>query len=82
MFAGKVPSEFPQERLRIDFGQQLQVAPDLRAVLEGLLEPLVEERMSAAAALQILRGEAPVRCAASPLKISSCGVRFGQYPNS
>ena len=38
----------------------------LAALLEGLLEPLVEERLSAADALALLRGDtalAPTRCA-------------------
>lgn len=38
----------------------------LAALLEGLLEPLVEERLSAAEALALLRGDAalaPARCA-------------------
>ena len=44
-----------------------QVSDWLAALLEGLLEPLVEERLSAAEALALLRGDTaltPARCAA------------------
>jgi hypothetical protein len=35
------------------------MSPRLRLLVEGLLDPLVEERVTAAQALALLRGEAP-----------------------
>ena len=55
--AGQEPGQFPQERLRLDFSR-VPMSPRLRLLLEGLLEPLVEERMTAEQALAVLRGEA------------------------
>jgi eukaryotic-like serine/threonine-protein kinase len=56
--AGKPPSEFPHERLRVDVGDALAgVGRDLSAVVEGLLEPIIEDRLTAAQALALLRGE-------------------------
>ena len=61
LIPGKPPSAFPQERLRIDFQEVVQVGPALAAVLEGLLEPLVEDRISASDALATLNGQNPGR---------------------
>ncbi|CAK0784475.1 hypothetical protein CVIRNUC_007679 [Coccomyxa viridis] len=57
LLSGKPPSSFPQDRLRIDFRDVLEVGEQLGAMIEGLLEPLVEDRLSAKDALRILRGE-------------------------
>jgi hypothetical protein len=35
--AGKPPSAFPQDRLRLDFRSSLELGDSLAAVLEGLL---------------------------------------------
>ena len=54
--AGKPPTAFPQDRMRISVGAHVDVTPRLAAVLEGLLDPLVEDRMSAREALDTLTG--------------------------
>ncbi|EIE21372.1 kinase-like protein [Coccomyxa subellipsoidea C-169] len=67
LLSGKPPSAFPQDRLRLDFRSSLEVGDALAAVLEGLLEPLVEDRMPASDALKILKGET------SPAAVSRSG---------
>ena len=55
MSAGKPPSAFPQDRLHIDFSQEVTMGRQLAAVVDGLLEPLVEDRLSADEALEMLQ---------------------------
>ena len=43
--------------MQIAFRDAVDVSPELASVLEGLLEPLVEERIAASDALSILAGE-------------------------
>ena len=52
--AGKPPSAFPQDRLHIDFSQEVNIGRKLAATVDGLLEPLVEDRLTAAEALDML----------------------------
>ena len=52
--AGKPPSAFPQDRLHIDFSQEVSIGRQLATVVDGLMEPLVEDRLSAAEALEML----------------------------
>lgn len=42
--------------MRINVGAAVDVSPRLAAVLEGLLDPLVEDRLGAQDALDILTG--------------------------
>lgn len=48
------------------------VGPRMQALLEGLLEPHVEDRMTAAQALSVLRGEQD-RALSSRYPLPSCG---------
>jgi hypothetical protein len=49
------PGDLPQQRLRIDFRSAINVSPRFADWLDGLLEPLIEDRFqSAAAALDAL----------------------------
>eukprot|EP00884_Botryococcus_braunii_P014903 jgi/Botrbrau1/23413/Bobra.0051s0057.2 len=57
LLTGRAPSEFPENRMRIDIGNVLGHVPELRMVVEELLEPLPEDRLSARDALAILRKE-------------------------
>jgi len=52
--AGKPPSAFPQDRLHIDFSQEVTIGRQLAAVVDGLLEPLVEDRLTPSEALDML----------------------------
>ncbi|KAL0052888.1 hypothetical protein WJX82_009212 [Trebouxia sp. C0006] len=54
LLSGKPPSAFPQDRLHIDFSQEVSIGRQLATVVDGLLEPLVEDRLSAAEALEML----------------------------
>ncbi|DBA82766.1 hypothetical protein WJX77_011526 [Trebouxia sp. C0004] len=54
LLSGKPPSAFPQDRLHIDFSQEVSIGHHLATVVDGLLEPLVEDRLSAAEALEML----------------------------
>lgn len=55
--AGKPPSSFPQERLQINFRDVVEVSSELGQVLDGLLEPVIEDRMPAADAMAVLAGQ-------------------------
>lgn len=55
--AGKPPNAFPQDRLHIDFSQEVAIGRQLAGVVDGLLEPLVEDRLTAAEALDMLTEE-------------------------
>lgn len=59
VLSGKPPSAFPMDALQIDFRDALDVSPKLGDVIEGLLEPLVGDRLSANEALGILEGKGP-----------------------
>ena len=64
--AGKPPGAFPQDGLRLDYGRELVSDPALDAVVAGLLEPMVDDRMRAREALGVLDGKlAAGRCAVS-----------------
>lgn len=41
----------------INFKSSLDVSPEMAAVLEGLLEPVLEDRITAADALNLLSGK-------------------------
>ena len=56
--AGKPPSAFPQDRLHIDFSQEVSIGRQLAGVVDGLLEPLVEDRLTAGEALDMLTPDA------------------------
>ncbi|GMH36972.1 hypothetical protein BSKO_04845 [Bryopsis sp. KO-2023] len=57
LLSGRAPNTFRQERLRIAFRDSVTVSPDFEDLLEGLLEPLPEDRISARDALQLLKPE-------------------------
>lgn len=61
IIAGKAPNTFRQERLKIVFEDSISIQRDFRDLLNGLLEPLPEERISARIALNILNHEIPPR---------------------
>ena len=54
--AGQPPSAFPVERMRLDTSG-VTMGPRMEAVVEGLLEPLPEDRLGAAQALALLDGK-------------------------
>lgn len=56
LLSGKPPSAFPVERMRTDFSS-VKMGARLEAVVDGLLEPLPEDRMAAADALALLTGK-------------------------
>lgn len=56
--AGRPPNEFPQDRMQINFKDVVDVSPQMAAALEGLLEPLLEDRVTAKDALALLSGKA------------------------
>lgn len=57
LYTGRQPNEFPQDRMVINFKRVLSVSPKLAAVLEGLLEPVLEDRLTAADAISLLSGK-------------------------
>ncbi|KAF5832434.1 kinase-like domain-containing protein [Dunaliella salina] len=66
LLSGRPPSAFPQERMRIrwrgspDAPGLQPPSPRWATVLDGLLEPLAEDRLSATEALDILEGRTEV----------------------
>lgn len=64
LLSGRPPSAFPVDRMRLDLSS-VEMGPRLEAVVEGLLEPVVEDRLGADAALAILSGRRPARSGGS-----------------
>ena len=56
LISGKPPSAFPTIRMRLDL-DSVSMSGRLRNVVEGLLEPVVEDRLRADQALKILTGK-------------------------
>ena len=74
--AGRKPSSFAQARMRID-GSGLRLPPRIEALVEGLLEPLQEERMTAAQALATLQQPESAIVRHAPLLLKACGCECG-----
>jgi eukaryotic-like serine/threonine-protein kinase len=55
MLSGRPPSAFPVDRMRLDLSS-VAMGPVLEDMVEGLLEPVLEDRLSAEEALNILTG--------------------------
>ena len=53
---GEEPSSFPQRRLKLDFSR-VSTSPKLQALLEGLLEPTWEDRLTIKQAQAVLTGQ-------------------------
>lgn len=63
VLSGRPPSAFPVDRMRLDLST-VPMGPTLEAVVEGLLEPVLEDRLTAEAAAAMLEGRtrpAPAR---------------------
>ena len=55
MLFRRLPSSFPEVRLKLDLSE-VDLSPRLKAVISGFLEPLAEDRLSLNKALDILKG--------------------------
>lgn len=53
---GEEPISFPQRRLKLDFSR-VSTSPKLQALLEGLLEPAWEDRLTVKQAQAVLTGQ-------------------------
>lgn len=53
---GRSPNSFAQNRLKIDFQDSVTMGDVMEEVIDGLLEPLPEDRLTASEALSILGG--------------------------
>jgi serine/threonine protein kinase len=56
LLTGQPPSAFPLDRLAIDFSRAY-MSDKMRGLVEGLLEPVAEDRLSAEEALGVVRGD-------------------------
>jgi hypothetical protein len=56
MLSGRPPSAFPVDRLRLDLSS-VAMGPVLEALVEGLLEPVLEDRLTAEEALNVITGK-------------------------
>ncbi len=54
LLSGQHPNQFPQTRLKIEFGELVTVTESMRDVLDGLLEPAAEDRPSIEEARMLL----------------------------
>lgn len=59
LVSGRPPSSFRQERLRIDYSSSVSLGRPLSTLLDGLLEPHAEDRLSPADALATAEGRRP-----------------------
>lgn len=55
LLTGRPPSAFPVDRMRIDFSSA-ELSSKMRRLLEGLLEPVAEDRLTASEALSVIEG--------------------------
>ena len=60
VFVGEPPSAFPQRRLKVDFSR-IEMSPRLNNLLEGLLQPAYEDRLTATQAKAVLAGQGPAK---------------------
>ena len=58
LLSGRPPSSFPNERLRVAWERDVDVSGPLRTLLRGLLEPIAEDRITAAQVCTLSRGRA------------------------
>ena len=56
LLSGRPPSAFPVDRMRVDLST-VAMGPRLSMVVEGLLEPVLEDRLTAEEALSVLDGK-------------------------
>eukprot|EP00775_Hariotina_reticulata_P004132 gene4130-4379_t len=61
LVSGQPPGAFPQQRMRIAYRDRITVGPQLSELLDGLLEPLAEDRLSPQEAIDIATGKAARR---------------------
>lgn len=61
LVSGQPPGAFPQARMRINYKDKVTVGPRLSELLDGLLEPLAEDRLTPQEALDIVTGKAAKR---------------------
>lgn len=59
--SGQPPFAFPQERMRINWRGKVSVGPVLDRLLQGLLEPILEDRITSDEGLAILEGRGAAR---------------------
>jgi eukaryotic-like serine/threonine-protein kinase len=73
--AGEDPVDLPVQDMKIDFRQRVKVSPDFAAWLDGLLEPIPEDRYrTAGLALDYLQNKAIVKSPRPPQPFSTVSV--------
>ncbi|KAL0051028.1 hypothetical protein WJX82_000878 [Trebouxia sp. C0006] len=60
LLSGEPPSAYPQRRLKVDFSR-VEMSPRLSSLLEGLLQPAYEDRLTATQAKAVLAGQGSAR---------------------
>lgn len=72
MLAGRNPFEFPQERMQLSWRPSFPPPTPLwGTLLDGLLEPVAEDRLTAQEALDVLQGKARVTTQATRSRVST-----------
>ncbi|KAI8466261.1 MAG: kinase-like domain-containing protein [Monoraphidium minutum] len=77
LVSGQPPFAFPQERMRIAYRDRVTVGPQLGELLDGLLEPVAEDRMAAQEAIDIATGKAAKRRRRAAEQGAAAGGRAG-----
>jgi serine/threonine protein kinase len=84
LLSHRSPADFPQNKLKIDFRPYVGISPELADWLEGLLEPLIEDRFkSAPEALAVLHSHREIiaaRSVSNP-QPSNSSVRLQKTPD-
>jgi len=80
MLSGRPPSAFPIDRMRLDISSVV-MGPVLESVVEGLLEPVLEDRLTAEEALNILAGKGSQKTPAAASAAKIRGGRSGRRSN-
>ncbi|WIA18005.1 hypothetical protein OEZ85_009492 [Tetradesmus obliquus] len=61
LVSGQPPGAFPQQRMRIAYRDRVTVGKQLGELLDGLLEPLAEDRLTPQEAIDVATGKAAKR---------------------
>lgn len=77
LVSGQPPFAFPQERMQIAYKDKITVGPQLGELLDGLLEAVSEDRLTAQEAIDIATGKAAKRRKKAAARSASAATAAG-----